>query len=111
MTLCLLQQVLKQIPRRQFRSIVERHEADKWVKSFSCWDQLVAMVYAQLSGQRSLRDLEASFNAEPGRHYHLGCGPLKRSTLSDANSHRPAAVFEELLAFLLARLGRAPGRE
>ena len=111
MTLCLLQQVLKQIPRRQFRSIVARHGADKWVKSFACWDQLVAMVYAQLSGQRSLRDLEASFNAEAGRHYHLGCGRLKRSTLSDANSQRPTAVFEELLALLLAQLGQSQARE
>ena len=86
MSISVFQQVLKQIPRRQFQSIVVRHEGDKWVKSFSCWQQLVAMVYAQLSGQTSLRDLEASFNAAPQRHYQLGGGPIKRSTLSEANA-------------------------
>ena len=111
MSISVFQQVLKQIPRRQFQSIVARHEGDKWVKSFSCWQQLVAMVYAQLSGQTSLRDLEASFNAAPQRHYQLGGGPIKRSTLSEANAKRPLAIFEELLRLLLARLDARPARE
>ncbi len=111
MSLCVLQQVLKHIPRRQFRSIVARHGGDKWVKSFTCWDQLVAMIYAQLSDQNSLRDLVASFNAEPGRHYHLGGGPLRRSTLAEANAARPLAIFEDVLRLLLARLGAGIARE
>jgi len=70
--LSVLQQVLKQIPRRQFQSLVEKHGADKWVKSFGCWQQLVAMIFAQVSAQTSLRDVVATFNAHPARHYHLG---------------------------------------
>ena len=64
------------------------------------------MIYAQLSGHTSLRDLEASFNASPQRHYHLGAQTVKRSTLSDANATRPAAVFEDILALLLSGMSR-----
>jgi hypothetical protein len=75
MSISVIQQLLKQIPRRQFQPIVA-HEGKKWVKSFSGWQQLVAMIYAQLSDQISLRGLEASFNAAPQRSYQLGGGPI-----------------------------------
>jgi putative transposase len=47
--LSVFQQLLKQIPRRQFQSIVEKHGSDKWVKSFTSWQHLVAMLFAQAS--------------------------------------------------------------
>jgi putative transposase len=104
------QQLLKQFPRRQFQSIVEKHGGDKWVKSFTCWQHLVPMRFAQASAQTSLRDVMATFNAQPARHFHLGCRPLARSTLADANAVRPAAVFEALLNVMLGKLtGRAAG--
>ena len=102
MSISLFQQIIKSLPRRKIASLVSTHESDKWVKSFSTFDHLVVMIYAQLSGQTGLRDLEASFNASPARHYHLGTGAVKRSTLSDANASRPSAVFEAILETLLA---------
>jgi len=69
------------------------------------------MIYAQLSGQTSLRDLEASFNASPARHYHLGSGGVKRSTLSDANAARPSAVFEAILTLVLGDMTGRRGKE
>jgi hypothetical protein len=82
MNITLFQQILKQIPWRQFRAIVEKHEGDKWCKKFTSRQQLIAMLFARFSDQNSLRDVVAAFNADPARRYHLGAKPLARSTLS-----------------------------
>ena len=66
MTLSLFQEIIKSLPRRRIDSLVAAHGSDKWCKRFSTYEHLVVMIYAQLSGQTSLRDLEASFNASPG---------------------------------------------
>ncbi|WP_373888792.1 DUF4372 domain-containing protein [Massilia sp. ZL223] len=55
--------VLKGLPRAVFNRCVEQHHADKYCKTFYAWDQLLAMVYAQLSSASSLRALELGFNA------------------------------------------------
>jgi len=68
------------------------------------------MIYAQLSGQTSLRDLAASFNASPARHYHLGAQEVERSILSDANAARPSAVFEGILSLLLGEVADRDGK-
>lgn len=101
MSVCLFQQIVKSLPRRRIARIVSTHGSDKWTKKLKTFEHLLVMIYAQLSGQTSLRDLEASFNASPARHYHLGTRGVKRSTLSDANAARPAAVFEDILSLLL----------
>lgn len=106
MTISLFQEIVKALPRRQIKRIVATHESDKWTKKLGTFEHLLVMVYAQLSGHTSLRDLEASFNASPQRHYHLGAQSVRRSTLSDANATRPAAVFEDILALLLKGLSR-----
>lgn len=93
--------ILKLLPRGFFDRLVEQHEADRYRKRFSCWQQLVAMVYAQFSGSSSLRVLESSFNAHTAHHYHLGCKDLKRSTLSDVNASAPVEVFAELAKQLM----------
>ena len=105
MTISLFQQIIKGLPRRRIATLVANYESDKWCKRFSTFDHLVAMIYAQLSGQTSLRDLETSFNASPARHYHLGAHGVKRSTLSDANAARPSGVFEAILSLLLNEAG------
>lgn len=102
MSVCLFQQIVKSLPRRRIAKLVSTHESDKWTKKLKTYEHLLVMIYAQLSGQTSLRDLEASFNASPARHYHLGAQEVKRSTLSDANAARPTAVFESILNLLLA---------
>ena len=84
MAVSLFQKIIKALPRHRIANLVATYESDKWVKRFSTFDHLVVMIYAQLSGQTSLRDLEVSFNASPARHYHLGGKAVKRSTLCDA---------------------------
>jgi len=98
--------LLKPLDRRRFKASVERHKADAYCKSFGSWDHLVTLIYAQLSGLTSLRGLVAGWNANAHHHYHLGSGPIARSTLGDGNLRRPVAVFAELFERLSAQLGR-----
>jgi hypothetical protein len=105
-------ELLKNLSRRSFQSHVERHRSDLYAKSLSSWDQLVTMLFAQLSGARSLRSLEADWNAHAHHHYHLGSGRVARSTLSDANGKEArAAVFAELFGTLSRQATGALKRE
>lgn len=97
-----LHQILKHVPWQIFEELVEVHQADKHVRRFSTKSQFVALLYAQLSGASSLRDIEAGLSSHSARLYHLGAAAVRRSTLSDANALRPAAVFTDLLAQLMA---------
>ncbi|MGY3483721.1 putative transposase [Bradyrhizobium sp. USDA 4011] len=98
--------LLEPINRRQFQAAVDRLDGDAYDKSFKSWDHLVALIYAQLSGNNSLRAVVTGFNANPQHHYHLGTGRLSRSTLSDANSRRPSSIFAQTFARLSAMASR-----
>ena len=106
-----IQQVLQAIPRGAFKRIVTEHRADRYVKRFFCWDQLVTMVYVQLAGARGLRELRQGFNAHAWHHYHLGVRPVARCTLADANSSRTPQVFAALLKQLIGPAGRTVRRQ
>ena len=97
---------MKALPRGRFEQLVEHHQADKHNKGFSCWQHLIAMVYAQLSGAQSLRQTEAGFNSAVAHHYHLGCDEIHRSTLSQANGKRKADVFADTLRALMTQADR-----
>jgi IS4 transposase len=99
-------QLVKVIDKRAFAASVSRHGSDAYYKSFHSWDHLIALIYGQLSQSTSLRALAAGFNAQSQHHYHLGCGPLQRSTLSDANQTRPWQPFAETFGQLLGQLDR-----
>ena len=104
--------ILKPISRRWFDSVVVRHGADAYDKSFNSWDHLTLLVFAQLSGTEGLRGLEAVWNANANHHYHLGgVGEIARSTVSDANARRPLAVFSETFAMLSGMADRTLRRE
>ena len=96
--------LLKELPRRQFDQLVTRHKADYRSRHLSSWSHLVAMVFAQLSGSQSLRDLEGGLNSQGNLLYHLGTTPVHRATLSDANRSRRPEIFEEVFGLLLQRL-------
>lgn len=98
------QEVLKQLPRGVFDRAVRSEQADKYRKHFSCWQQLVSMVFAQLSGTSSLRTLESSFNAHTAHHYHLGCDRLHRTTLADANARCDGQMFVALAQALMQQV-------
>jgi len=103
-------QFLKPI-RTTFNSLVTQYQTDKHAKGFSTWNQLVAMMYAQLSGAKSLRQLVEGFNAQAHHHYHLGVHALKRSTLSEANAKRSAQVYVALCQQLMSQVNRRLRKE
>lgn len=99
-------EILKGLPRGAFDQLVKKHNADKYSKKFGHWDQLIAMLYAQLSGTPGLRPLETAFNGHVAHHYHLGTVPIKRSTLADANERRSDTVFNETASWLMGQVSR-----
>ena len=99
--------LLKFIPWDRFEALVEKHDADRRVRTLSTKSQFVALLHAQLSGSSSLREIVTTMASHEARLYHLGAVAPKRSTLADANAHRPAAVFSELFGVLLKQAHRS----
>ena len=100
----ILQQLLTLLPRHRFDSFVLTREGDRYVKSFTTWKQLTALLYAQASGKSSLRDITNGLQVQRRRSYHLGLNePVTRSTLSDANARRSYKIYEDLFYALLER--------
>ena len=99
-------EVLKHLPWGEFERLVEAHGADRRVRRLTTKSQLVALLYAQLSGASSLREIEAGLKSHETRLYHVGAKPALRSTLADANALRPAEVFVELFAAMVSRVHR-----
>lgn len=106
-----MQELMKPLSQGSFERLVREHQADKHSKGFGCWDQLVAMVYGQLSGAASLRQLEAGFNSQHTHHYHLGTHAVRRSTLAEANAKRNNEVFAAAARALMAQASRTLRRQ
>lgn len=98
--------LLKGLPRPVFDKQVRELDADKHCKGFKSWDQLIALIYAQIACASSLREIETGFNSQKIHHYHLGTRCIRRSTLADANQKRPAALFERICQLLMAKVSR-----
>jgi hypothetical protein len=103
--------VLKQVPWAIFDRLVEQHGADARVRRLSTKDQLVALLYGQLSGAASLREIVTGLESHVARLYHLGAERVRRSTLSDANAQRPVAVFRGLLGAMMRQAHRGLRRK
>ena len=84
-----LHQLLRHVPRDEFRAIVERHQGDKGVRKLSCWGQFVALFFGQLTGQHSLSDRITTLDARRKKLQQVGLGAVSRSTLADANRKLP----------------------
>ena len=103
--------VLKHVPWAVFDRLVDEHGADFRVRRLTTKDQFVALIYGQLSGASSLRELVAGLESHAGRLYHLGATPARRSTLGDANALRPYVVFAALFAEMVKRAHRGLRRK
>jgi len=94
------------LPKRIFDGLVTRYSGDKHVRHFSCWNQLLSMIFGQLSGRDSLRDLMVSIEPHKPKYYHLGFGKgTSISNFANANEKRDYRIFEEY-AFHLIDLAR-----
>lgn len=103
--------VLKRVPWDAFERLVGEHGADKHVRRLTTKDQFIALLYGQLSGAASLREIAGGLESHSARLYHAGGRPVQRSTLSDANASRPCAVFSELFATLVGQAQRGLRRK
>lgn len=104
-------QILKLIPWGEFDRLVAHHGADRGIRRMSTKDQFVALLYGQLSGATSLREIVGGLASHAARLYHLGARPVQRATLGDANAKRPAALFSDLFAAVLAQAKRTLRRK
>lgn len=95
-------QVTSFLPKRVFDSIVARHQGDKYIRHFSCWNQMLCMIFGQLTNRDSLRDLIVAIDAHHKKTYHLGFGKsVTRSNLAKANEKRNYKIFEEFAYHLI----------
>jgi hypothetical protein len=98
--------LVKHVPWAAFERLVKEHGADYRVRALTTKSQFLALLYAQLAGATSLREIEAGLESHATKLYHLGAAPACRSTLSDANAKRPAAVFSAILTLMMAQAQR-----
>jgi Domain of unknown function (DUF4372)/Transposase DDE domain len=96
-------QLIQHLPEKEFQKCVARHHGDSNFRGFSCWDQLLAMAFAQLTYRESLRDIESCLRALPSKLYHMGFrGKVSRSTLADANESHDWRIFADFAQGLIA---------
>ena len=96
-------QLTRFLERNHFNYLIKKYEGDKYIKSYTCWNQLLTMMFGQLSNRESLRDLIAAMEAHAGKLYHLGIGKsVTRSNLSKANEQRNYRIFEEYATFMIS---------
>jgi hypothetical protein len=96
-------QLMEHLPNKEFQKCVSRYRGDRYLKSFSCWDQFLAMAFAQLTYRESLRDIEACLQSMGGKLYHMGFrSKVARTTLADANESRDWQIYADFAQVLIA---------
>jgi len=91
------------LPKTTFQRCVDRYAGNRKVKDFSCFDQFLVMMFAQLTYRESLRDIELNLRAHVSRLYHMGlrCNTVSRNTLSNANATRPWQIYADFAQHLI----------
>ena len=90
------------LPQRVFDKFVSKYSGNKYIKHFTCWNQLLCMVFGQLTNRNSLRGLIVILDAHSNKTYHLGFGKsVTKSNLAKANEKRNSKIFEEFAYFLI----------
>ena len=104
-------QLVAFLDRNHFNYLARKYDGDRYVKHFTCWNQLLALMFGQLSNRESLRDLIVALEAHQSKRYHLGLGrePVAKTTFATANQNRDYRIFEEFAFYMmdLARSKRA----
>jgi len=95
-------QLISFLSHNEFNRCVKRYGGNKSMRSFSCWDQFLTMAFAQLTYRESLRDIEVCLAAQRHKLYHSGfSGPVRRSTLADANEKRDWRIYRDFAQSLV----------
>ena len=104
-------QLIAFLDRNHFNYLARKYDGDKYVKHLTCWNQLLALMFGQLSNRESLRDLIVALEAHQSKCFHLGLGrkPIAKTTLATVNQNRDYRIFEEFAFYMMeqARRNRA----
>jgi len=101
-------QLVAFLDRNKLNYIVRKYDGDKYVKHLTCWNQLLALMFGQLSNRESLRDLIIALEAHNSKYYHFGMGrSISRSSLARANQDRNYLIFEERIRLSPCECGKA----
>ena len=105
-------QLTAHLPLTAFRRCVARYKGDHKIKTFTCLEQLLVMIFAQLIFRTSLRGIEACFRAQPAKLYHMGVrSHVARNTLVNANVVRDQRIFTEFVQRLIAMARKLAANE
>ena len=94
-------QILQFVPKNKLQSFVGQHQADRYVKKMTVWNQFVILMYAQATGKDSLRDIETGLRTQSPFWYHLGINSISKSTVARVNTNRSYKIFEQLFYAIL----------
>jgi len=95
-------QMVSFLDRNHFNYLVRKYGSDKYVKFFTCWNQLLTLMFGQLCNRASLRDLIVALQAHQEKCYHLGVGKhVARSNLAKANENRDYRIFEDFAFYMI----------
>src|SRR5580658_864667 len=99
----LFSELISHLPHKEFQKCVARYDSDSRWRSFSYWDQYLAMAFAQLTYRESLRDIEACLRSVSGKLYHMGFrGKVARTNLADANEAHDWRIFADFAQVLIS---------
>lgn len=100
-------QIAEFLPRRIFDRLVLKHDGNKYVRSFTCWNQMLSLLFGQLTNRDSLRELVLAIDAHQSKTYHLGLGSgIKLATLARANINRSCKIYEEFAWYMIDQARR-----
>ena len=100
-------QVVQFLDRNHFNYLVRKYQGDRYIKHYSTWNQLLTLIFGQLSRSASLRDCVLALQAHRSKLYHLGVGKtVTRSNLSKANEQRDYRIFEDFAYYMIAEARR-----
>ena len=96
-------QLLEYLDYDKFRHLVDKYDGNRYVKHLTCWNQLLALMFGQLSNRESLRDVIVALEAHRSKCFHLGLGrkPIAKTTLATANQNRDFRIFEEFAFYMM----------
>ena len=95
-------QLIEILDNNKFRHLVDKYDGNRYVKHFGCWNQLLAMMFGQLSNRESLRDLIVAFEAHRAKQYHLGLGrkAIAKRSFDSGKQNRDYRIFEDFSFYM-----------
>jgi len=104
--------ILKLINKSDFQKLVKKYNTDRYNHKFTSWQHFVTLIYSQLAGNKSLREIELGFNSRNTKQYHSSIkSEIKRSTLSYANNNRNYRIFEEMVLQMMVKANKRTKRD